>query len=257
MRKLSLCLDCLPALREISGGTHLDLAAATSLAELAGVDAIRLGINEDLRPVAEVDVQWLRRSARLFELRMSVSQSLLKVALETRPDMVLLAGDTFEGTLASRPVELRSQSSALAPIVRSLEEAGIEVAMLVTPALESVKAAHGLGVHRVELFTGATVDLPPVERRGSARGPGRRRAPGRQAAHGGGRGRWSRLPLGLRGAARGALGRSHLRGSGAARARPAGGDGSRRAGLRRAHPVRVPRFGSPAREAAADPSEAP
>lgn len=166
MRKLSLCLDCLPALREISGGTHLDLAAATSLAELAGVDAIRLGINEDLRPVAEVDVQWLRRSARLFELRMPVSQSLLKVALETRPDMVLLAGDTFEGTLASRPVELRSQSSVLAPIVRSLEEAGIEVAMLVTPALESVKSAHGLGVHRVELFTGATVDLPPVERRG-------------------------------------------------------------------------------------------
>jgi pyridoxine 5-phosphate synthase len=165
MRSLGLCLDSLAALREISG-TQLDLSAATSLAELAGVEALRLGINEELRPGAEADVHVLRRTAQLFELRMPASQVLLKVALETRPDAVILAGDTFEGTLASRPVELRSQPSGLTPIVRSLEEAGIDVAMLITPALDSVKAAHGLGVETVELFTGATVDLPAVERRG-------------------------------------------------------------------------------------------
>ncbi len=165
MRRLSLCLDCLPALREISGGTSLDLSAATSLAELAGTDAVRLGINDELRPVAEADVYSLRRTAQLFELRMPANQGLLKVALEARPDAVILAGEAFEGSLASRPLELRSQSSSLAPIVRSLEEAGIDVAMLVTPGLDSVKAAHGLGVQAVEFFTGATVDLPPAERR--------------------------------------------------------------------------------------------
>jgi pyridoxine 5-phosphate synthase len=165
MRTLSLCLDALPSLREISG-TQLDLSAATSLAELAGVDALRLGINEELRPVAEADVHLLRRTAQLFELRMPASQGLLKVALETRPDAVVLGSDTFEGTLSSRPVELRSPSAGLAPVVRSLEEAGIDVAMLITPALDSVKAAHALGVQTVELFTGSTVDLPSVERRG-------------------------------------------------------------------------------------------
>ncbi len=165
MRSLGLCLDSLPALREISG-TQLDLSAATSLAELAGVEALRLGINEELRPVAEADVHVLRRTAPLFELRMPASQALLKVALETRPDAVILAGDTFEGTLASRPVELRTQLAGFTPIVRSLEEAGIDVALLITPALDSVKAAHALGVQTVELFTGATVDLPAVERRG-------------------------------------------------------------------------------------------
>ncbi|MEE2673337.1 MAG: pyridoxine 5'-phosphate synthase [Myxococcota bacterium] len=169
MRRLSLCLDSLPALREIAG-TQFDLSAATSLAELAGVESLRLGIDEDLRPVAEADVQGLRRTAQLFELRMPASTVLLKVALETRPDVVVLAGDTFEGTLASRPVDLRSQSSGLTPIVRTLEEAGIDVAMLVTPALDSVKAAHGLGVQTIELFTGATVDLPGAERQGRLEG---------------------------------------------------------------------------------------
>ena len=165
MRRLSLCLDALPALREIAG-TQFDLSAATSLAELAGVEALRLGIDEQLRPVAEADVVGLRRTAQIFELRMPASPALLKVALETRPDAVILAGDTFEGTLASRPVDLRSQHSGLTSIVRAFEEAGIDVAMLITPALDSVKAAHGLGVQSVELFTGATVDLPNLERRG-------------------------------------------------------------------------------------------
>ena len=50
--------------------------------------------------------------------------------------------------------------------MRSLAEAGIDVAMLIPPALDSVKAAHALGVQTVELFTGATVDLPAAERRG-------------------------------------------------------------------------------------------
>ena len=77
----------------------------------------------------------------------------------------MLAGEAWEGSLAARPIELSSKSGALAPTVRSLEEAGIAVTMLVSPSLEAVKAAHGLGVTAVELYTGATVDLPTPERR--------------------------------------------------------------------------------------------
>jgi len=165
MRPLSLCLDSLPALREIAG-TQVDLSAATSLAELAGVSALRLGIDEGQRPVAEADVQLVRRTAHRFELRLPVSQSSLKLALETRPDAVLLAGDPFEGTLGSRPVELGAGSSGLNAMVRPLAEAGVEVMMLIAPSLDAVKAAHGLGVGHVELFSGATVDLPAPERKG-------------------------------------------------------------------------------------------
>lgn len=164
MRRLSLSLDSLPALREVSGGAEIDLQAACSLAELAGVDSLRIGISEELKPVAEADVQQLERSARLLELRMPPTQSLLKVALETRPGVVLLAAEGWEGSLAAQPLDLRSQSAVLPPVIRSLEDSGVGVAILVSPGLDAVKAAHGLGVSTIELYTGATVDLPAAER---------------------------------------------------------------------------------------------
>jgi pyridoxine 5'-phosphate synthase PdxJ len=83
--RIVLSLDSWPALREFAGGGRSELMAAASLAELAGVDALRLSINEELQPVRESDVDALRRAARSFELRMPISQSLLKVPLEARP----------------------------------------------------------------------------------------------------------------------------------------------------------------------------
>lgn len=165
MRKLSICLDALPALREAAGGAHIDLTAASSLAELAGVDALRLGIGETLRPVDETDVHSLRRSAHIFELRISPAQSLLKTALEVRPDVVVISDELFEGSLGARPLDLHTAPAALPSVIRSLDEAGIGVSLLVAPSLEAVKSVHGLGVRTVELYTSATVDLPASERR--------------------------------------------------------------------------------------------
>jgi len=165
MRRLSVCLDALPALREVAGGAQIDLTAASSLAELSGVDALRLGIGEAQRPVDEVDVQTLRRSAHVLELRMPPTPGLLKIALDVRPDAVLLSDDLWEGTLEARPLDVRTAPPGLSSVIRSLEEAGIAVALVVAPSLEAVKAVHGLGVGAVELYTGATVDLPTAERR--------------------------------------------------------------------------------------------
>ena len=97
MRALTLALDALPSLRDATAAGDVDLAAAAALAELAGVDAVRLSVNEDLKPVREEDVREARRAARRLELRMPPSPSLLKVALEARPDVVVLAGEGRDG----------------------------------------------------------------------------------------------------------------------------------------------------------------
>ncbi len=166
MRQLVLALDALPSLRAAIAAEDVDLAAAALLAELAGVDAIRLSVNEELKPVCEEDVQEARRAARVLELRMPPSSSLLKVALEARPDRVVLAAGSSGQWGPAGPVDLRGRSVPLEPVIRTLGEAGIATVAVVGSDLESVKRAHGHGVAGVEFYTGATVDLPPAERRG-------------------------------------------------------------------------------------------
>jgi len=163
-RRLTLALDCLPRLREATGSPDVDLAAAATLAELAGAEAVRLGVGEELRPVRDVDVRQARRSARELELRMPPSQTLLKVALDARPDRVLLAAEARDARQPSSPLDLRGRGTPLGPVVRALGEAGIVAWAVVGPDLDAVKVALAEGVRGVEFFTGALVDLPAAER---------------------------------------------------------------------------------------------
>lgn len=164
MRALVLELDALPSLREATSARDVDVPAAAMLAELAGVDAVRLGVNGDRKPVRDDDLRDTRRTARRLELRLRPSEPLLAVALETRPDLVLLAADGHEGRAASAPLDLRGTSPGLSGLIRTLSDAGIPVSALVQPTLEAVKSVHAEGVTGVELYTGALVDLPGSER---------------------------------------------------------------------------------------------
>jgi pyridoxine 5-phosphate synthase len=167
-------LDALPALRQATGA-DIDLAAAATLAELAGVDSVRLGIDDALKPVNEHDVNEVRRAAQGFELRMPLNPGLVKIALQARPDRVLLAASGRGGldgvSLAGRALDLGSGRGArgenrtrLAPVMRPLAEAGIDTWLRVAPRLDAVKAAHVENATGVEIFTGGIVDLPRAER---------------------------------------------------------------------------------------------
>lgn len=160
-----LSLDSWPALRDFAGSERSDLVAAASLAELAGVDALRVSVNEDLTPVRETDVDALRRAARRMELRMPISQSLLKIPLEARPDRVVLVGERHAATGHAPPVDARTAGAGLGSVLRSLEDAGIAACVRVAPELDAIRAVHALGVKDVELFTGYLIDLPEAERR--------------------------------------------------------------------------------------------
>ncbi|MBW1883860.1 MAG: pyridoxine 5'-phosphate synthase [Deltaproteobacteria bacterium] len=164
--RIVVSLDSWLAQREFAGDDRSDLAAAASLAELAGVDALRLSIYDELQPVRESDVDALRRVARSLELQMPISQNMLKVSLETRPDRVVLVGDRMEAVGHAPPVDARVTGSGLGSVLRSLAEAGIKTAVRVAPDLDAIRALHAEGVGHVELFTGYLVDLPDAERRG-------------------------------------------------------------------------------------------
>jgi pyridoxine 5-phosphate synthase len=155
MRRLVLGLDGLARLREAVGGPSLPAAAA--LADVAGADAVRLGLSEELQTVSERDLREVAAAGAALELRMPPIPSLVKAALEARPVRVLLA--SAQGG-AALPLDFRAWSNVLAPTLRTLAEAGLASVALVGPDLAHVKAAHAVGARGVELYTGALVDLP-------------------------------------------------------------------------------------------------
>jgi pyridoxine 5-phosphate synthase len=164
MRRLTLSLDALAILRSEARVRDVDVAVAATLAELAAVDAVRLGVNEDLLPVSAQDVSDVRRVVRTLELALPIDPSLVKIALEAQPERVLLADAGRGGGLPCEPIDLRGRGVSLAPMVRPLADGGIPVSVLIKPELEAVKTVHAEGVEGVEFYTGAIIDLPPVER---------------------------------------------------------------------------------------------
>ncbi len=165
--RLVLSLDAWPALRDLAGDDRSEIGAAAALAELAGVDSLRLSINEESMPAREGDIDALRRTARSLELRMPVSQNLLKVPLEARPDRVVLVADHHDTVGPAPPVDARVGGSALGVVLRSLEDAGIATSVRIAPDVDAIRAVHAQGVNDVEIFTGHLVDLPDAERRGA------------------------------------------------------------------------------------------
>ncbi len=162
MRRLGVGLDAVAGLRERAGGPSL--AAVATLASVAGAASVRLGVREEDEPAAARELRELSAVGVRLELRMAPIPALLKVALEMRPAHVLLASNP-NGGIRALPLDFRAWGSALAPALRTLEEAGLAAGALVAPDLPAVKAAHAVGARGVELYTGSLVDLPDAERR--------------------------------------------------------------------------------------------
>jgi pyridoxine 5-phosphate synthase len=164
MRFLVADLDAAAALREIARCGEPRLAAVALAAEMSGADAVRLSANEALRPVRESDLHDVRRVVRQLELRLAPTPSLLKLALEVRPDRVVLASEPTRDRLDAAPLDAAALRHALPPAARALREAGIPVWVRIAPEPESVKLARGTEIAGVELSSVGTIDLPDSER---------------------------------------------------------------------------------------------
>jgi len=164
LRSLSIALDAVAALRDAGGRDEPRLVQAALAAELAGADAVRVGVIESLRPVRESDLHDLRRVARTLELRMAPTPSLLKLALEVRPDRVILASEPGTARFDPAPLDAAALRGSAPSAVRALAEAGIPSWLRIAPELDAVKAVRTVATAGVELAALGSVDLPEPER---------------------------------------------------------------------------------------------
>ena len=150
--ELIVGLDALALLREARRSSEPDPAAAAVLAELAGVDAISVGLRTDRRHVQERDVKVLRATCKVrLQVRIAPTPESIKVITPIRPDLVVLVPERSDALGHEAGHDLAMSGAVIKDAANALKEAGLDVLVLVDPDVENVKAAHRMGLAGVSL----------------------------------------------------------------------------------------------------------
>jgi pyridoxine 5-phosphate synthase len=155
MAKLIVQLDPVAALREAGKSAVPDPAAAAILAELGGADGIAVRLREDRRSIQDRDLRVLRKVVHTrFTFEMAPTSEMLGVALNIKPDMVILLPEMREENSPAGGLDLMVHGSSAAETVENLVNSGIPVGIFIEPDPDQLKLAHQCSANLVEINTG-------------------------------------------------------------------------------------------------------
>lgn len=156
MAKLIVQLDPVAALREAGKSAVPDPAAAAILAELGGADGIAVRLREDRRSIQDRDLRVLRKVVHTrFAFEMAPTSEMLGVALNIKPDMVILLPEMREENSPAGGLDLMVHGSSASETIENLVNSGIPVGIFIEPDPDQLKLAHQCSANLVEINTGA------------------------------------------------------------------------------------------------------
>ncbi|MFY9707871.1 MAG: pyridoxine 5'-phosphate synthase [Desulfobacterales bacterium] len=156
MAKLIVQLDPVATLREAGKSAVPDPAAAAVLAELGGADGIAVRLREDRRSIQDRDLRVLRKVVHTrFAFEMAPTSEMLGVALNIKPDMVILLPEMREENSPAGGLDLMVHGSNAAETIENLVNSGIPVGIFIEPDPDQLKLAHQCSANLVEINTGA------------------------------------------------------------------------------------------------------
>ena len=159
MARLGVNIDHVATVRQARRVKQPDPVHEAMLAELGGADGITVHLRGDRRHIQDRDVQVLRQTVRTrLNIEMATTQEMTHLALTVKPNQVTLVPERREEVTTEGGLDAVLNSVQIRPIVKTLQEAGIDVSLFVDPELEQIKEAHKLDAHAVELNTAAWSD---------------------------------------------------------------------------------------------------
>jgi pyridoxine 5-phosphate synthase len=159
MLRLGVNIDHVATVRQARRAKEPDPVHAAVLAELGGADGITVHLRGDRRHIHDRDVQVLRQTVRTrLNLEMATTQEMTHLALTVKPDQVTLVPERREELTTEGGLDVVLNSVQIRPVVRTLQEGGIEVSLFVDPELEQVKEAHKVDARAIEINTAAWSD---------------------------------------------------------------------------------------------------
>ena len=164
MLRLSVSVDHVATVRQARRAAEPDPLQAALLAELAGAEGVSAHLRGDRRHVQEHDVELLRRVVKTrLNIDMATTQEMLRIALTVKPDRVTLVPERREELTTEGGLDAVLNSAQLRPLIKSLQEAGIQACLFVDPDLEQIKEGHRLGAEAVELNAAPYAEARGVE----------------------------------------------------------------------------------------------
>ena len=160
MLKLGVNVDHVATLREVryrgreSG--EPDPVAAALVCEAAGAHGITAHLREDRRHIQDRDVWKLREVIQTrLNLEMANTPEIVAIALKLKPDIVCLVPERRQEVTTEGGLDVVADEKPLTATRKSLNDAGIEVSLFITPDPKQIEAAARTGTQFVELHTGA------------------------------------------------------------------------------------------------------
>jgi pyridoxine 5-phosphate synthase len=161
---LGVNIDHIATLRNARGTRYPDPVHAAEVAERAGADGITIHLREDRRHINDRDVRILRETIQTrMNLEMAVTDEMVKIALETKPEFVCLVPEKREELTTEGGLDVAGQLEKIKTATAKLTEAGIKVSLFIDADREQIDAAVACGAPYIELHTGHYADAETEE----------------------------------------------------------------------------------------------
>ncbi len=155
MPKLNVNIDHVATLRQARGGGEPDPVFTACLAEIAGADGIVVHLREDRRHIQDRDLSLLKQVvATKLNMEMAPTEEMVRIALETKPDVVTLVPEKRGEVTTEGGLDVLSNKELIGDVIKSLRNGGIFVSLFINPEIEQIECSKETGADMIELHTG-------------------------------------------------------------------------------------------------------
>lgn len=159
MIKLGVNIDHVATIRQTRDTRYPSVVQAALRAEESGADSITLHLREDRRHIQDADVFALRGLLQTkMNLEMAVTQEMIAIALEVKPQDVCLVPEKREERTTEGGLDVIANFDAVKDACDRLGRAGIRVSLFIGPDIKQIDAAQQAGAPVIEIHTGAFAD---------------------------------------------------------------------------------------------------
>ncbi len=152
---LGVNIDHIATLRNARGVNYPCPIQGALLCEKAGADGITLHLREDRRHIKDADVYAIKKAITTrMNLEMAVTDEMLAIALDVKPDWVCLVPEKREEVTTEGGLDLLRESN-LQAFIEKLQAVNIQVSLFIDPDMTQIQKAITLGADAIELHTGA------------------------------------------------------------------------------------------------------